>query len=90
MSGGNSNWSEHLYLLHSHSVKIYFKTPPQWINENHKVGEACKICCNINSNLLQEVLLVSPLLSWSHLSWTRLVVALLDMELLAVCSSSSA
>jgi hypothetical protein len=42
---GNSNWSEHLYLLQSHSVKTYFKTPPQWINENHEVGQTCKICC---------------------------------------------
>jgi len=27
-SGGNSNWSEHLYFLPSHSVKTYIKTPP--------------------------------------------------------------
>lgn len=78
-------------MLQSHSVKTYFKTPPpQWINENRKVGQASKICCNINTNLLQEVLLVPHLLSWSHLSWTRLAVALSDKELPAVCSASSA
>jgi hypothetical protein len=49
-----------------------------------------RYAANINSNLLQEVLLVSPLPSWSHLSWTRLAVALLDMELPAVYSPSFA
>jgi hypothetical protein len=89
-SCGNSNWPEHLYLLQSHSVKTYFKTIPQWINENHEVGQAWKICYNITSNLLQGVLLVPPLRSWSPLSWTPLSVSLLDMELPAVCLASSA
>jgi hypothetical protein len=89
-NGGNSNWSEHLYLLQSHSVKTYFKTPHNGLMKITRWDRLVRYAANINSDLLQEVLLVSPLLSWSHLSWTRLAVALSDMELPAVCSPSFA